>query len=638
MSSTLIPSQDLVPSVSSRVVTIDATSMLEATPDGEHWVDFILPQDLHVAADDKIIMAGSERVTLNAGKGSIRLPTYDPDAKTVDGSSDWVILVKKSWVGKGCNHGRGCGCGGAYAIRVPVGTSSISLADLPAVRALTPREQQYAITGVSVNVTTGSPASGSGSVSNGVLNLDLRIPQIDGNGPIAVLENVDLNAMMESGEWRTGPTRGITNYPPEVGNNLAVFRSYYLNGSASIQEYDDPYGPRYRRRFNGTVWHPWVAENPYDGTLLDTGTDLDLLTEYRAYRITASRPVVNGPPEWEGQSYSLEFLRLGTGWNLQRATDQTGAMKIRSGVGSSGRNWSAWRNISGGGGGGGSAAAGAEARTAMEVTGEWTTFEQEGAYLDLLGQHQAVTIINLGTSVEGRPVRGIQIGNKVGWRGTPNPTILLMATQHGDEMGAREGALIYARELAQAQTLALFEVCVVIVPTVNPDRVDVSRTNANGVNINRDWAAAARGEPETQAILNVFADYPVVAAVDAHGFGYPQQVSIRETRNPSASTAITAQSQRLYDAVFSMYEDEGQPVRMYGEPGAPTTEGTFVHEVSAVDRVAPLLIEIPSHRNTYGRYSPTPYWQAHVTVLAFREVVEVVYREREAFVAAKEGA
>ena len=54
MSSTLIPSQDLVPSVSSRVVTIDATSMLEATPDGEHWVDFILPQDLHVAADDKI--------------------------------------------------------------------------------------------------------------------------------------------------------------------------------------------------------------------------------------------------------------------------------------------------------------------------------------------------------------------------------------------------------------------------------------------------------------------------------------------------------------------------------------------------------------------------------------------------------
>ena len=367
--------------------------------------------------------------------------------------------------------------------------------------------------------------------------------------------------------------------------------------------------------------------------VLAAGVDVDLLSPHGAYQVTASRPVINGPDEWVGTSYTLEFLPLGTSWNLQRATNEDGLIKLRTGVGSSGRFWGKWQNL-----GGGEAGAGGEARTAMEVTGEWTTRAQEQAYVDSLGQHQAVTLLDLGTSVEGRTIRGIQIGNKIGWRGTPNPTILIMATQHGDEMGAREGALMFARELAQARTLALFEVCVVIVPTVNPDRVDVSRVNANGVNINRDWAAASRSEPETQAILNVFADYPVVAAVDAHGFGYPQQVSIRETRNPAATPATAERSQRLYDAVFSMLEGEGQPVRMYGEPGDPTTEGTFVHEVSAVDGIAPLLIEIPSHRNTYGRYSPTPYWQAHVARLAFREVVEVVYRERAAFVAAKEGA
>lgn len=176
MSSTLIPAQDLVPSVSSRVVTIDATSMIEASPDGEFWVDFILPQDLHVAADDKVIMAGSERVTLNAGKGSIRLPTYDPDAKTVDGSSDWVILVKKSWTGKRCAHGRGCGCGGAYAIQVPVGTTTISLADMPAVRELTMRERDWRITGAGATVKEGAQWDVEASVNGSVINFDWTVP------------------------------------------------------------------------------------------------------------------------------------------------------------------------------------------------------------------------------------------------------------------------------------------------------------------------------------------------------------------------------------------------------------------------------------------------------------------------------
>ncbi len=414
--------------------------------------------------------------------------------------------------------------------------------------------------------------------------------------------------MANMGRGITAPDDGVN-----IGTGASEMRALASTAAAAIDALED-----------SVRWPRGV---------LAEGTDLDLLPRHGAYQVTASRPVVNGPAEWVGTSYTLEFLPLGTSWNLQRATNEDGLVKIRTGVGSSGQVWGEWENL-----GGGAAGAGGEARTAMEVTGEWTSRAQEQSYIDSLGQHQAVTILDLGPSVQGRPVRGIQVGNKIGWRGTPNPTILLMATQHGDELGAREGALMFARELAQARTMALFEVCVVIVPTVNPDRVDVSRTNANGVNINRDWGAADRAEPETQAVLTIFEDYPVVAAVDAHGFGYPQDVSIRETRNPAASAETTERSQRLYDAVFSMLEDEGQPVRMYGEPGDPTTEGTFVHEVSAVDGIAPLLIEIPSHRNTYGRYSPTPYWQAHVARLAFREVVQVVFHELDAFTAAKEAA
>src|SRR5699024_2862859 len=64
----------------------------------------------------------------------------------------------------------------AYMIRVPAGTSTINLADLPEVRPLTRREQEYAITSVGVTVTEGTQASGSASLVNGNLGLKIQVP------------------------------------------------------------------------------------------------------------------------------------------------------------------------------------------------------------------------------------------------------------------------------------------------------------------------------------------------------------------------------------------------------------------------------------------------------------------------------
>src|SRR5699024_4755094 len=66
--------------------------------------------------------------------------------------------------------------GEAYMIRVPAGTSTINLADLPEVRPLTRREQEYAITSVGVTVTEGTQASGSASLVNGNLGLKIQVP------------------------------------------------------------------------------------------------------------------------------------------------------------------------------------------------------------------------------------------------------------------------------------------------------------------------------------------------------------------------------------------------------------------------------------------------------------------------------
>lgn len=158
----LVPAADRAPSLSSRVVTIHATDVTEGAPAPDSF-EFSLPCALRVPSDDVILRPGGVKVRLIDGRASIRLPVYDPAVQTIDGSTDWVIRVAPSW-------------GHPYAIRVPAGTSSISLADLPNVRPLTRREQSYAITSVGVTVTEGTQAGGSASYVNGNLDLTIQVP------------------------------------------------------------------------------------------------------------------------------------------------------------------------------------------------------------------------------------------------------------------------------------------------------------------------------------------------------------------------------------------------------------------------------------------------------------------------------
>lgn len=159
---TLVPAADRAPSLASRVVTIHATDVTEGTPAPDHFT-FSLPSALRVPSDDVILRPGGVKVRLVDGKASVRLPVYSTAVQTIDGSTDWVIKVSPSW-------------GYPYAIRVPAGTSAINLADLPAVRPLSRREQMYAITGVGVTVTEATQAGGSASYVNGQLDLKIQVP------------------------------------------------------------------------------------------------------------------------------------------------------------------------------------------------------------------------------------------------------------------------------------------------------------------------------------------------------------------------------------------------------------------------------------------------------------------------------
>lgn len=159
---TLVPATDRAPSLASRIVTVHATDVTEGAPAPDSFT-FSLPCALRVPADDVILRPGGVKVRLVDGRAQVRLPVYSTAVQTVDGSTDWVVIVKPSW-------------GDPYPIRVPAGTSAISLADLPSVRPLTRREQQYAITSVGVTVTEGTQAGGSASYTNGNLDLKIQVP------------------------------------------------------------------------------------------------------------------------------------------------------------------------------------------------------------------------------------------------------------------------------------------------------------------------------------------------------------------------------------------------------------------------------------------------------------------------------
>lgn len=184
---TLVPEADRAPSLVSRVVTIHATDVTEGAPAPDSFT-FALPCALRVPDDEVILRPGGVKVRLVDGRAQVRLPVYSDKVQTVDGSSDWVIIVTPSWGN------------GSYPIRVPAGSGAISLADLPAVRPLTRREQAYAITSVGVTVTEGTQASGSAELVNGNLGLKIQVPSFR---PETVYPYIDQTADARAKHYET---------------------------------------------------------------------------------------------------------------------------------------------------------------------------------------------------------------------------------------------------------------------------------------------------------------------------------------------------------------------------------------------------------------------------------------------------
>ncbi len=119
------------------------------------------------------------------------------------------------------------------------------------------------------------------------------------------------------------------------------------------------------------------------------------------------------------------------------------------------------------------------------------------------------TIVDVGTSVEGRPIVGLRVAGPRAPDGTSR-SVRVLGGHHGDEGASVEVALAAAERVAREGLPAGLEVW--FVPLVNPDGAAAgTRRNARGVDLNRNygvaWSRSEAGagagpfsEPETRAI------------------------------------------------------------------------------------------------------------------------------------------
>ena len=165
MTSVIVPPVDLAPGMPSRVVTISATDVTEGGKSlAGQTVTFALSDTLDVTSGGDVIAKTEATITLDSnGDGRIRLPVYNADVKNWCGDSDWAVLVSASW-------------GSRKAIRVPSGTSTIALSDLPPVRPLRGREKQWAVTGAGITIVEGAQWGASVELQGGVLRFVLTVP------------------------------------------------------------------------------------------------------------------------------------------------------------------------------------------------------------------------------------------------------------------------------------------------------------------------------------------------------------------------------------------------------------------------------------------------------------------------------
>jgi MYXO-CTERM domain-containing protein len=251
---------------------------------------------------------------------------------------------------------------------------------------------------------------------------------------------------------------------------------------------------------------------------------------------------------------------------------------------------------------------------------DYRSFEAVLARLAALvaAQPGRVTTVEIGSSLEGRMIRGVRITNP---GADDRPVVLVQGCQHAREWSAVAASVYAAEQFATAASGGyldglLDQVELVVVPVFNPDGYAYSwdvdrfwrknRRDDTGVDLNRNWSVAWGGEgasadplaedyrgaapfsePETIAMRDLIAADPaMIALLDVHSFGqlllYPWGYGVVDSPDDAQFADLVAD---MADAMWAPHQEWYAPLQsaeLYPASGNAIDWAYGVHGLHAV--------------------------------------------------------
>lgn len=195
----------------------------------------------------------------------------------------------------------------------------------------------------------------------------------------------------------------------------------------------------------------------------------------------------------------------------------------------------------------------------------------------------------IGQSVEGRNLYALLFSSGEFGNDKSKTRVLIFAQQHGNEQSGKEGALLLALKLANAENKYLFDnIDLAIIPQVNPDGSELNnRRNGHNIDLNRNHLILT--EPETRSLHRFFDKYLFEVTMDVHeyspyggewkqnGCRKNSEVTLGVTTNVNVSAGIRNFSAQVAEPFILKYlSDKGFSSFVYC-PGGPPGVDYFRH-------------------------------------------------------------
>ena len=194
------------------------------------------------------------------------------------------------------------------------------------------------------------------------------------------------------------------------------------------------------------------------------------------------------------------------------------------------------------------------------------------------------TPVLLAHSVEGRAIRGVELGDGPRW------IAVIGGIHQGNEANTTDLVNLLLDHFRDNLVEIPDGVGLAFIPDLNPDGAAAgTRTNANGVDLNRNWDAGWQpdtfgpfgvvpggggtrpfSEPETRALAGYLVDRPIVAAIFFHSQGgvvIPGLASGDSSGSVELASTITRAAQYIYLTEWTAYPLSGQATDYLAEKG-----------------------------------------------------------------------